>query len=494
MTTKVVKGSLWTLGGQILPLFATLISTPFVIRFLGSEGYGVLILVGLIPMYFSFADFGMSMASTKFGSEAFGQGLRQKEGEVIRTAAVVAFLSSLIFLLPIFVFSGLIIARLSVPEYLRQDGSLALKLTVISFFFGILGSIFNTAQLSRLRMDLNSTINASGRLLSAILAPIVLYLGGGIVGAATIGLAISLLTVAAHITVSGRLLREIYEFSINNSLIKPLIKFGAGLLASTLALSLLGNLEKLVLSAIVSVKFLAYYSIAFTFANMATLFTTAMMQSLIPAFSQLLTPDKKSEFNMLYSRSIRLNIIVLLPALMILFVIAKPFFTVWAGLEFGENSTAPFYVLLFGLMFNVLAYVPYAALTASGRTDIAAKLFWIEILPFTVAVFIFVNTFGILGAAVAWSVRVIIDAILLLHLAKRTVGVTFRLSVYLGNLAAALLFLLPAIIFAGIYDNFSYWLLLITPVCLVAYAAVVWQRLIDIDEKRWIAAHLSLVF
>jgi hypothetical protein len=38
MTTKVVKGSLWTLAGQVLPLFATFLTTPITIRLLGLEG------------------------------------------------------------------------------------------------------------------------------------------------------------------------------------------------------------------------------------------------------------------------------------------------------------------------------------------------------------------------------------------------------------------------------------------------------------------------
>src|SRR4029078_2758549 len=96
MTTKVVKGSLWTLGGQVLPMMVSFFATPFVIRFLGSEKYGVLILVGLIPTYFSFADFGMGIASTKFGSEAYGQGDTRQEGAVVRTADFIAFFLLLI--------------------------------------------------------------------------------------------------------------------------------------------------------------------------------------------------------------------------------------------------------------------------------------------------------------------------------------------------------------------------------------------------------------
>ncbi len=47
MTTKVVKGSLWTLIGQVAPLAVSFVTMPFTIRLLGAEGYGVLILVAL---------------------------------------------------------------------------------------------------------------------------------------------------------------------------------------------------------------------------------------------------------------------------------------------------------------------------------------------------------------------------------------------------------------------------------------------------------------
>ncbi|HEV8593740.1 MAG TPA: hypothetical protein VGQ55_16665, partial [Pyrinomonadaceae bacterium] len=93
MTTKVVKGSLWTLAGQVAPLAVSFFTTPLIIRMLGSEGYGVVVLVGLIPTYLTFADVGMGFASTKFGSEAFGQGAGDREAEIVRTAALIAFVA-----------------------------------------------------------------------------------------------------------------------------------------------------------------------------------------------------------------------------------------------------------------------------------------------------------------------------------------------------------------------------------------------------------------
>ncbi|MBK7801073.1 MAG: oligosaccharide flippase family protein [Chloracidobacterium sp.] len=119
MTTKVVKGSLWTLAGQVAPLGVSLFTTPFVIRLLGSEGYGVLILVGLIPTYFAFADFGMGIASTKFASEAYAAGDSEKEARTVRTAALIALIVSLPVAAAIFIFSNAAIAAFNVPAHLQ---------------------------------------------------------------------------------------------------------------------------------------------------------------------------------------------------------------------------------------------------------------------------------------------------------------------------------------------------------------------------------------
>ncbi|HSK74152.1 MAG TPA: flippase [Pyrinomonadaceae bacterium] len=486
ITTKVVKGSLWTLAGTVLPFLASFISIPFVIRFLGTEAYGVLVLVMLIPTYFAFSDFGMGNASTKFASEAYAQGLRKKEGEIVRTAAFIAFLFSFPFTAALFLFSFPIVVFLKVPEYLQSQASAALKITAATFIFAILGGIFNTPQLARLRMDLNTFVNTSGKLIPAVGIPLVLYFGGSIVEAVSVALIAAILILLGHILVSGSLLKELFQTTINREIIKPMLKFGSGWMIAVVASILLVNLEKVFLTGMISVKSLAYYSVAFTFASMATMFSTAMIQSLVPAFSQLLAPEQRAQLDGLFSRSIRLNLIWLLPAVMFLFVIAKPFFTIWAGEDFGRESPIPFYILLSGLFFNILAFVPHSAITAVGRTDVFAKLYWIELFLYVFAVILLINSFGIVGAAMAWSMRVIADAFVIIWLARRIVGVSFKFTSHFANLIFGFLLLLPPMLFAAFYDNFSFWLIVLLPFSTALYALLIWKTFLEREEKIWI--------
>lgn len=495
MTTRVFKGSLWTLAGQALPFAASFFTLPFVIRFLGAEAYGVYVLVTLIPSYFLFADFGMSIGSTKFGSEAFAGGSREEEGKIVRTAALISLLTSLPVAAGIFVFSSFIVRWAGVPEYLLSEASFALKIVSISFVLNFLSSIFNTPQLSRLRMDLNTLVNAGFRILGMTALPAVLYLGGGVVEAVLVWMIVNILIFCGHLFVSGMLLNELFQFSISRKIIKPLLKFGGALVFSVIATILLVNSEKIILARVASVEALAYYSVAFTLANMATMFTTAMVQSLIPAFSQLLKSDKKAELNNLFLRTLRINIIGLIPAVLILFVVAKPFFTIWAGENFGRESSAPFYILLFGLFFNIIAYIPHSILMAAGRTDIFAKIYWIELFPYLLAAALLTYKFGAVGAAAAWSLRVIIDAGIIVWFSKKITGVSLSLFQGKGYAFTPLfLLLLPPILVVFFFGSYSLLLVFLVPTCVIIYLIIVWNKFLVYEEKVWISSRISAVF
>jgi O-antigen/teichoic acid export membrane protein len=485
MTTKVVKGSIWTLGGSVLPLAVSFISTPFIIRFLGAESYGVLLLVGLIPTYFSFADFGMGIASTKFASEAFGQGDRERESQVVWTAAAVAAVSAMVVTLPIFLLSRSIVTALNVPEHLVAQASTALKITSVAFAFGIVASVINSPMLARLRMDLNMATQAGPKILLAAVTPVILFLGGGIIGAVSWAFVVSVAALAVVFYFGVRLLPELARPALNRDLLNPLIRYGGAWLIASVAAMLLANIEKLFLPGLVSIRALAYYSVAFTFANMGTLFAQAMIQSLVPAFSQLLQPDHRQQFDTLFARGVRLNLIWLLPSLMVLFVIGRPFLTLWAGEEFGNESSLPLYILLIGMLFNVSSFISYSAILAAGRTEVFAKLYWIELFAYAgVAVFL-ISRFGIAGAAIAYSLRAFFDSMIIIYFSKLATGADFRFYDYAKFLLIGSALLVPPIVFTLLSGGDSLWIIPISVGSICLYALVVWKRLLSKEEVLW---------
>lgn len=491
MTAQVIKGSFWIILGQIISLGLALLATPFIIRHLGKEQYGVLVLINLLPAYLAFADFGMGIASTKFGAEAFAQNSQTKEAEVIRTAALLGFATTTISAAVVFLFSDtIVIELLKIPEQFQYQAGLCFKFASVSVVLRALASIFNTPQLVRLRMDLVTLITVSSNLIQVISILAILFWGGTIVEVVFLMTCISLIVLIATIVVSGRLLPEIYARTIDKSSTRNLLKFGGGLLIASIAAILLVNTEKLVLTRLASVTALAYYSVAYTLAGTITLFSSAMVQSLVPAFSQLQDTKNQITLNNLYSRGIRVNLIWIVPAIVYLFIIAKPFFTIWVGEDFGRESTVLFYILLGGLMFNVIAYFPHSVITAAGRSDILAKIYWIELIPYLLLVGILTSQFGAKGAALAWSIRVITDAAVMFKLVKVISNVSYSSKNLFYFIIGALVMAIPIIVYLY-FDKANFIVIITTLLCSVLYSGLIWNSFLQKEEKIWLIERLN---
>lgn len=480
----MVKGSIWTLAGQVLPLGISLFTTPFVIRLLGAEAYGVVVLIGLIPTYFGFADMGMGLASTKFASEAYAEGDAEKEGRVVRTAAAVAFIASLPVALALLIFSWQITGLFNVPEHLHSEASLALKIASVTFVLGFLNNIFNSPQLARLRMDLNTLVSTVPRMLGLLATPVVIYLGGGVVGAVSVLCAIAIATLAGNLIVSQKQLGTLFDTSFDKQLYRPMLKFGGALAISSIAAVLLVNLEKVVLTRVTSVETLAYYSVAFTFASAALLAAGAMMQSLIPSFSQLISVGRRDLLESLLSFVVRGTFFAILPLVIALCTIARPLLTLWAGERFAQNSTIPLYILTIGVFFHANAFIGGSLLYASGRADIVAKFFWIQLLPYVLMTLYFTSHFGAIGAAASWSFRVILESAITCYLGARSAGVKFPFRNSLSSFSIGLLCLTPPIISLFVADTWNYLPLLLFFVCMPIYLYFVWNKGFTATEKE----------
>jgi len=493
MTTKVVKGSLWTLAGQVAPLAVSLVTTPFTIRMLGTEGYGTLVLISMLPTYLSFTDFGMGIASTKFAAEAYAQEDAEKEAIIVRTAAFFAFIVSFPFVLVSCFLSENIVEFFNVPFQLQGEATIGLRLTLISFGLSLFSSIFNSPQLSRLRMSTNAIINGGFRSLGIVCIPFVVYFGYGLTGVGIVLVTIAIVTLISQVIESRRLNPFLLSLSIDLTLTRSLVVFGGSLAIGGIAGVLLSNLEKTVLPKLTNIADLAYFSIAATLASMTTLLPQAMVQSMIPAFSRL---QNSAKLKTLVSQLIRLNVAFLLPILVFLTLVASTVFDLWAGSGFGEKSSPPFYFLLVGFFFNVLSLTPLSVMIANGQTPALAKIYWVEIIPYIVLVSGLTSYFGIIGTSVAWMMRLMFDFVLIGYFGSRPLGFTFReiRNDVFGIVALVLISIVPAAGHFLIPKEFRIVLIIVTLLAAALYVAVTWKFVVRPDEKLVFLAFLGRRF
>ena len=66
-----------------------------------------------------------------------------------------------------------------------------------------------------------------------------------------------------------------------------------------------------------------------------------------------------------------------------------------------------------GFFFNSLAHIPFAEIQANGNAKLTALIHLLEVIPYLLLLFYLVEKYGVVGAAIAWSVRYTIDFFIL---------------------------------------------------------------------------------
>jgi O-antigen/teichoic acid export membrane protein len=133
--------------------------------------------------------------------------------------------------------------------------------------------------------------------------------------------------------------------------------------------------------------------------------------------------------------------------LAVVFVFAPELLRVWLGSQYAVESGMALRILAVGVFTNALAHPLFISLYAKNRPDLPAKFHMIELAIHVPLTIVLIKSFGIAGAAAAWSGRVTLDTCLLLwataRAAERPVlsvagGSTGRAAAAIAVLLAAL--------------------------------------------------------
>ena len=92
-------------------------------------------------------------------------------------------------------------------------------------------------------------------------------------------------------------------------------------------------------------------------------------------------------------------------------ILSPTFFRYWVGADFAIISAPVAQILFPGMWMSGLSLVGFTLLQSQGRADLTGKLSMLEFLPFLAILWGLTLTFGIVGAAAAWSLRCAADAL-----------------------------------------------------------------------------------
>ena len=178
--------------------------------------------------------------------------------------------------------------------------------------------------------------------------------------------------------------------------------------------------DRFVISAVLGASMVAYYTVPYEALSRVLILPSALTSALFPRLAYVMTTDA-SGARRLYKKCLFWVTAAMVPICLMIAVFAKWGLALWLGDDFSEKSWLIACILATGVMLNGIAFVPFAAIQASGDARTTAILHVLELIIYIPALFFLMNFFGLVGAAIAWSMRMGLDLTALLVVAKRRI-------------------------------------------------------------------------
>ncbi len=396
------------LAGLANSVWSALVSfavVPFYLKYLGMEAYGLVGFFMTAQVMFQLLDMGLAPTMNREVARYGAAGDVSAAGNLLHTLAVIYWCVAIAI-------AALVVAAapLIQAHWLESD---ALPGTTVVHALMLMGvvvasrwpiGLYQAALIGAQRMTVSSAVNMSMVTVNAVGAVTVLALVSPTIEAffiwqACLGFAYALTLRRVTWQVIGR--SKVGRF--DGQELKRIWRFTAGMSAIGVIGLLFSQLDKLILSKVLSLEDFGYYMLATVVVSALYIFITPTFNLIYPRFSELVARGDRAALGRQYRLGTRLLASVLFPAATFLALFSKELVHVWTGDPVVARETAPIIALLAaGSALHGVMHFPYAAQLAHGATRLSLTIYVILIVVM-LPLFVFLPLkFGTVGGGAAW--------------------------------------------------------------------------------------------
>lgn len=487
---RLARNVLWNLMGTGAPLLVALIAFPILIEGLGIERFGVLMLAWMVVGYFSLFDLGLGRAVTKLVAEKLGEGKCSEIPTLIWTAvSLMAFLGVLGAVIVAALTPRLVANILEIPPELQPETSTSFYLLAVSIPIVISTTGLRGILEAHQRFGLVNAVRIPLGVFTYLGPVLVLPFTDGLVPVIVVLVFARLISWCAYAVLCLKVERALLgSFGIHRAMIKPLISFGGWMTVTNIISPVMVYMDRFLIGAMLTMTAVTLYATPYEVVTRLLIVPVALMGVMFPAFATAIVQDSAHAAR-LYGRSVFYVFLLLFPAVLIIVTFAREGLTLWLGGEFSGDSSLVLQILAFGVLLNCLAHVPSGLIQGAGRPDLTAKLHMIELPFYLLVLWWLLGNYGIVGVAIAWLVRVSLDALLLFVMAHKLLPsarmLTLR-SILVAGMSFSMLVL--GAISSGLFLKGGLIL-----VMLLVFFTFAWFVIVTSDEKDMMRRNLGVL-
>lgn len=486
LNARLVRNLCYNIGGQLLPLLLAAVSVPLLIRHIGVDRFGLLTIAWMVVGYFNLFDLGLGRAMTRIVADRLGGGRHAEVPQVMSSGLFMMTALGALAALLVVLMTPWLIGLLQVPAaFVAQTRNafvlLALSVPAVILTTGLRGIL---------------EAHHRFRLTNAIRMPMGLWTFGSplcvLPFTARLDWIVASLLLGRYIATAVHVhfvFRQVGTAALRTwpqrRICRELLAFGGWMTISNIISPLMVYMDRFFIGALLGTSAVAFYTSPYEVVFKLNIVSEGLFGVLFSLMVQRFAIDRGAS-DAMFALAIKLIAACLFPAVLAVMVLAQPFLRLWLGEAFAQRSSLVMQLLAIGIFINGFSKVALNLIQAHGRADVTAGLHLLELPLYLVALVLLVRRYGIDGAAMAWVLRMLVDAGLLWWMIRRVIGVSaaaIRLGTLLGGCACGLL-----CVFLWIPDA-RLCALLALPVLLVA-ALGFWTLVLAADERTTVVGRL----
>jgi O-antigen/teichoic acid export membrane protein len=458
---------------------------PLYIKYLGVEAYGLIGFYAVLQAWLTLFDMGITQTLNREMAR-FTAGVHTPQSilDLLRSLELISVVLAIVMCLLVWVSSGYIATHWLNSHKLSSSeiaNAIALMAFVIALRF--IEGIYKGALLGLQKQ-------VSVNVVSVVIAT--MRYGGVVAVLDWYTASIKVFFVWQVLSSTASVL--VLVFLVYNTLPKPSKKpkfskqaisevwrFARGMLGITFLALLLTQIDKVLLSKLITLEAYGYYTLAAAVAGGLALIAAPTTQAIYPKMVEYVAQEKKQELTSLYHQGSQLISVLIAPVAMMLIFFGKDIIYLWSGDVNLATKTAPILLpLALGSFLNCLVWMPYQLQLAYGWTSFAVRVNTIAVTLLIPAIFLVTPYYGATGAAWVWALLNAGYVTIGMHYMYKKLLPTEKWRWYLHDvikqsIPTIILMIVAKLIMSGfMYNNIIKFVIYVFVLCAAIFAAI-WQ-------------------
>jgi O-antigen/teichoic acid export membrane protein len=182
-------------------------------------------------------------------------------------------------------------------------------------------------------------------------------------------------------------------------------RFASGMSGITILAMILTQMDKIILSKMLSLEMFGYYTLAGVVGMSLSRIVGPVFSAVYPRFTQLVALCDQEGLKQLYHKSCQLISVLVFPVTAVVALFSYDILLIWTqNPTTAEKSYLLVSILICGTALNGLMNVPYALQLAHGWTKLALYTDLIAIIVLVPMIVCMTNKYGALGGASVWMI------------------------------------------------------------------------------------------